>query len=80
MKPQLMPCPFCGGEAVVLGCGYGHRVECEICGSGTIYFKHGIDTDEESYRMAIEAWNRRVESERNRKHERTHERTTTVNV
>ena len=53
---ELLPCPFCGGEASVAvslgdqGEPITYRVKCE-CGISTDYFK--------KKNMAIIAWNRR---------------------
>ena len=56
-RGKLMPCPFCGGEAIRgMAChvheGYAFRVECRKCKIVTPFY----DTEAE----AIEAWNRRV--------------------
>lgn len=55
-KKELLPCPFCGGEAVVdkeipfLTPTF--RVKCSVC---------GIGTDIHSFKQpSIDAWNRRV--------------------
>jgi Lar family restriction alleviation protein len=55
-KEELNPCPFCGGESVVIssiheGCEY-HHVECKKCHGSSI----GTILADES----IAAWNRRV--------------------
>ena len=49
-KPELRPCPFCGGEAFVSYINGEFAVECVDCECGTRYGKQ----DE-----AISAWNRR---------------------
>ena len=56
---ELKPCPFCGGQASLYGCRRGSDVECKECGARTKYFLDGIFTNENSMRMAVEAWNRR---------------------
>lgn len=48
---KLKKCPFCGGEAHVVGI-LTRWVVCDECGAELKFFK----TEEE----AIEAWNRRV--------------------
>ena len=54
MSERLLPCPFCGGEAIVFGY---HDVfweaECLRC--------HGAAGDYETKAEAIDAWNTRVE-------------------
>lgn len=58
---ELLPCPFCGNEALLLGGGeyegiqQGYTVECHNCSATTAYF--GADNMQE----AIEAWNTRAE-------------------
>ena len=47
---DLKPCPFCGGEAIIL---VPHWVRCQVCGCGTTVFGN----DEE----AVEMWNTRME-------------------
>ena len=57
---ELLPCPFCGNEALLLGGGeyegiqQGYTVECHNCSATTAYF--GADNMQE----AIEAWNTRT--------------------
>ena len=51
MKKELKPCPFCGGEAEIVGYTI-FWATCKECTAETKDF----DTKEE----AIEAWNRRV--------------------
>ena len=59
-EPKLKPCPFCGGEARVTG--------SESLGTVNYYYAYCMEcnarTDDCADRQsAIEAWNRRVESE-----------------
>ncbi|MBQ9564190.1 MAG: Lar family restriction alleviation protein [Synergistaceae bacterium] len=72
MNEKLRPCPFCGGEAYVLPpdsrkcCrnAVTVSVECAICGAKP--FKTVMPataTDEEMYRAAATAWNRRVSND-----------------
>lgn len=49
---ELKKCPFCGGEAEIIGCESAWIV-CKEC-----YAKTGIFNTKEE---AIEAWNRRME-------------------
>ena len=53
MVTELKTCPFCGGEAEILGiqCIWVH---CTSCLAETLSF----DSEEE----AIKAWNRRIEN------------------
>lgn len=63
---NLLPCPFCGGEAVL---NHGHiitatgqclaNVKCSECGVATKVV-WSTDSPEEAVKEAIEAWNRRV--------------------
>jgi Lar family restriction alleviation protein len=65
-KPHLLPCPFCGGEAVIHSCSKFENeslniimtdkfgVHCKHCKIATLPLP-----DEE---IAIEAWNRRVDN------------------
>lgn len=68
MQAKLKPCPFCGGEAVLIKdlqpdgyCSYKTAtVKCQACGCNTgayiIDGHYGITTVQD----AIEAWNSRV--------------------
>ena len=49
---KLKPCPFCGGEPMMVVRGDGCWVRCLQCGTETRYFL--------SERAAAEAWDRRV--------------------
>lgn len=63
MTDKLKPCPFCGGEAFTftmqqlkgIGCDSMTSVVCKKCHAASNHF---MDDDK-----AIEAWNRRVDSE-----------------
>lgn len=54
-KPELKPCPFCGGkaEAIKAKSGVLWVVRCEDCGSKTRYCNTEAETTEK--------WNRRAE-------------------
>lgn len=54
-ETKLLPCPFCGGEAELVGDNY-HWVLCKGCKGGS----HAFKTVEE----AINAWNTRKPVER----------------
>lgn len=72
MDEKLKPCPFCGGEAILItrtGDMLIHRVECTVClaqmgeshwamssEKGNLFF--GREED------AIKAWNRRADNGR----------------
>ena len=49
---ELLPCPFCGGEAEIHPAYYGCYVECIDCDASTRV--EGFESD------AIEAWNTRT--------------------
>lgn len=51
MNDKLKPCPFCGGEAVLMQ-GYYYGIECKSCFSRTDLYS---DT-----KSAVEAWNNRT--------------------
>lgn len=55
-KVNLLPCPFCGGEASIEEEEIGFRVVCYVCGIGN---SEGTWTKE----YAIETWNRRQAQE-----------------
>ena len=63
MSNELKPCPFCGGEAVILKADqyhvfpYSYYVSCTKCTVGL----GPLDTEAE----AIEAWNRRAATDKN---------------
>ena len=52
---ELLPCPFCGGEAVFNTYRTTCSVDCPECRIGT--YQVALD----DYRSAIEAWNTRAE-------------------
>ena len=55
MKQELLPCPFCGGEAKNQSTGYGdYRVYCGKCECSTVRWSS-------SKEKAIAAWNRRTQ-------------------
>ena len=61
-KPDLLPCPFCGGEAEIHGWHVSpdYRIQCANCGASTDDYypdngKHGVA-------IAAEAWNTRAPS------------------
>lgn len=51
---KLLPCPFCGGDALLQTPGVLAFVECQGCGCSTWVF--------DSREKAIAAWNRRVDT------------------
>lgn len=51
---ELKPCPFCGGNAVVMNMGYPHWIYCEKCGAKV----HGGVFGDVS--ASVDAWNRRT--------------------
>lgn len=53
---DLKPCPFCGGEAVAYRFGTGYMVKCLECAISTLC--------ENTKSEAIEAWNKRANSEK----------------
>ena len=52
MSDKLKPCPFCGGEARLIG-HYPYSITCCNCRATTVICNTPDD--------AIDAWNRRVE-------------------
>ena len=56
---RLRHCTLCGFDAIVVGCNRGHYVECKSCHARTDYFRDGLYTNDNSEKMAIEAWNKR---------------------
>lgn len=57
MSDKLLPCPFCGGEAV-LCIGEGGYIQCASC-LGTMPYQYGLEYSEGKAK-AIAAWNRRA--------------------
>ena len=56
MMPELKPCPFCGGKAVLYGDVHSAFIECDYC--GVFNGKH-ISAIGEAETDAIKAWNQR---------------------
>jgi len=59
LMDKLKPCPFCGGNARVLGCPKAMSwMSCDNCGVDVFFYNHntcGRATKEET----IEQWNNR---------------------
>lgn len=67
MEEKLKPCPFCGGEAMIVFCGYDSvpQVRCNNClalmgGDSKSYSAVKGDLFFKTQDEAIEAWNRRA--------------------
>lgn len=61
-KYKLLPCPFCGGEAVI-HVGNGVCVICKECGCRTMSFVDGTSRGKpcgDALFRVIEKWNRRA--------------------
>ena len=60
MMDKLLPCPFCGGEAIVVKTERcGRYVGCWDCGGRTEEFE--TDYAGSAHDKAIAAWNRRAQ-------------------
>ena len=57
---ELLPCPFCGGSAVLrheyTGCGFSY-IECEHCGLVSVKFAKSFDRSSDEDAKIY--WNRR---------------------
>lgn len=60
LKPKLLPCPFCGGEAKSIEDvdDYGIFIKCQECVMVTAIFNHTS--------VLIKAWNTRTLEQRKR--------------
>lgn len=57
---KLLPCPFCGGEVVSTTGAYGAQLfHCGQCGANVSF----LGAESKGDKKAIEAWNRRRNSE-----------------
>lgn len=59
MNEKLKPCPFCGGQAVLVDISYPYWVSCSMCNAR-------INSKTEDRDGAIRAWNSRATIERDR--------------
>ena len=51
---ELLPCPFCGGDAVISAAMNSHpEIACDSCGANVSAREAGVDA-------AISAWNKRA--------------------
>lgn len=56
MSDELLPCPFCGGEArIETYAGTACAVVCQMCHGGTMTMRF------DDAQLAVDAWNRRAE-------------------
>lgn len=65
-RPQLLPCPCCGGKPTYLE-GHGSKsIRCTECGLQTVGVAFGsfIQTGHEAEIGAAERWNRRIGDEK----------------
>ena len=62
-KTELLPCPFCGGEADEYEGDYGNGIYCMMCGAmvGEPIHLEYMTTKRVSIDEAIAAWNARAE-------------------
>jgi Lar family restriction alleviation protein len=58
--PELLPCPFCGGEASTRYIRDGREAWCRGCGAAGASAFHGPLTIPPAEDRAIAAWNRRA--------------------
>jgi Lar family restriction alleviation protein len=56
---ELKPCPFCGGKAELIRDIYSTHVRCSICKARATPFWGKPYANNETQKMAIEAWNKR---------------------
>lgn len=54
LKPELLPCPMCGGAEILMKKRKTTMVECKACGVVVFNYQDGIERD------AIAHWNRRA--------------------
>lgn len=54
LKPELLPCPMCGGTEILVKKRKTTMVECKACGVVVFNYKDGIERD------AIAHWNTRA--------------------
>lgn len=73
-NPELLRCPFCGKEAVFYELVIDKNVECQNCNALISYRK---DMGRHQNDCPIKAWNRRTDTELQKKYEKvlafTHE-------
>jgi len=63
--PELRPCPFCGGKAVLFA-NDSIRVLCPDCGASSKILSdaiYGFGVSGNATASVIEAWNRRANNE-----------------
>jgi len=53
MSEELKPCPFCGGDDLLI---YTNEIWCKKCDAGI----HGGDYGEKTQQIVIEQWNTRT--------------------
>lgn len=61
-RPQLIPCPCCGGKPTYME-GYGTKsIHCTECGLQTVKMAFGpsVQTEAEAEKAIAELWNRRT--------------------
>jgi len=63
-KPELKPCPFCGGVAKAINIDDGWSVQCtNCCCEGEFIKERNCNYAGESKILAIKSWNTRIELE-----------------